>query len=169
MSDSENDVRAHDGIENENEAVERAFLSRAGQIAVACLLFFPATIAAVGFHFVVMRWLRQKWTVAVMIAALLSVALLFGLRGVVVGLQGAGFAYDSGEFWWGLLWLYVLVGALVGVWAGMVPYPMLHYQLRVSPHIRELKGAGDWKSRFSYRRAPWEAMNRRARGAWRSR
>lgn len=163
MSDSENDVRAHDGIENENEAVERAFLSRAGQIAVACLLFFPATIAAVGFHFVVMRWLRQKWTVAVMIAALLSVALLFGLRGVVMGLQGAGFAYDSGEFWWGLLWLYVLVGALVGVWAGMVPYPMLHYQLRVSPHIRELKGAGDWKSRFSYRRAPWEAMNRRAR------
>ena len=162
MSDSESDVRAHDGIENENEAVERAFLSRAGQIAVACLLFFPATIAAVGFHFVVMRWLRQKWTVAVMIAALLSVALLFGLRGVVVGLQGAGFAYDSGEFWWGLLWLYVLVGALVGVWAGMVPYPMLHYQLRVSPHIRELKGAGDWKSRFSYRRAPWEAMNRRA-------
>lgn len=163
MSDSESDVRAHDGIENENEAVERAFLSRAGQIAVACLLFFPATIAAVGFHFVVMRWLRQKWTVAVMIAALLSVALLFGLRGVVVGLQGAGFAYDSGEFWWSLLWLYVLVGALVGVWAGMVPYPMLHYQLRVSPHIRELKGAGDWKSRFSYRRAPWEAMNRRAR------
>lgn len=163
MSDNENDVRAHDGIENENEAVERAFLSRAGQIAVACLLFFPATIAAVGFHFVVMRWLRQKWTVAVMIAALLSVALLFGLRGVVMGLQGAGFAYDSGEFWWGLLWLYVLVGALVGVWAGMVPYPMLHYQLRVSPHIRELKGAGDWKSRFSYRRAPWEAMNRRAR------
>lgn len=163
MSDSESDVRAHDGIENENEAVERAFLSRAGQIAVACLLFFPATIAAVGFHFVVMRWLRQKWTVAVMIAALLSVALLFGLRGVVMGLQGAGFAYDSGEFWWGLLWLYVLVGALVGVWAGMVPYPMLHYQLRVSPHIRELKGAGDWKSRFSYRRAPWEAMNRRAR------
>lgn len=163
MSESENDVRAHDGIENENEAVERAFLSRAGQIAVACLLFFPATIAAVGFHFAVMRWLRQKWTVAVMIAALLSVALLFGLRGVVVGLQGAGFAYDSGEFWWSLLWLYVLVGALVGVWAGMVPYPMLHYQLRVSPHIRELKGAGDWKSRFSYRRAPWEAMNRRAR------
>ena len=163
MSDSESDVRAHDGIENENEAVERAFLSRAGQIAVACLLFFPATIAAVGFHFVVMRWLRQKWTVAVMIAALLSVALLFGLRGVVMGLQGAGFAYDSGEFWWSLLWLYVLVGALVGVWAGMVPYPMLHYQLRVSPHIRELKGAGDWKSRFSYRRAPWEAMNRRAR------
>lgn len=163
MSESENDVRAHDGIENENEAVERAFLSRAGQIAVACLLFFPATIAAVGFHFVVMRWLRQKWTVAVMIAALLSVALLFGLRGVVMGLQGAGFAYDSGEFWWSLLWLYVLVGALVGVWAGMVPYPMLHYQLRVSPHIRELKGAGDWKSRFSYRRAPWEAMNRRAR------
>lgn len=163
MSENENDVRAHDGIENENEAVERAFLSRAGQIAVACLLFFPATIAAVGFHFVVMRWLRQKWTVAVMIAALLSVALLFGLRGVVVGLQGAGFAYDSGEFWWGLLWLYVLLGALVGVWAGMVPYPMLHYQLRVSPHIRELKGAGDWKSRFSYRRAPWEAMNRRAR------
>lgn len=163
MSDSENDVRAHDGIENENEAVERAFLSRAGQIAVACLLFFPATIAAVGFHFVVMRWLRQKWTVAVMIAALLSVALLFGLRGVVMGLQSAGFAYDSGEFWWSLLWLYVLVGALVGVWAGMVPYPMLHYQLRVSPHIRELKGAVDWKSRFSYRRAPWEAMNRRAR------
>lgn len=163
MSEIENDVRAHDGIENENEAVERAFLSRAGQIAVACLLFFPATIAAVGFHFVVMRWLRQKWTVAVMIAALLSVALLFGLRGVVMGLQGAGFAYDSGEFWWSLLWLYVLVGALVGVWAGMVPYPMLHYQLRVSPHIRELKGAGDWKSRFSYRRAPWEAMNRRAR------
>lgn len=163
LSESESDVRAHDGIENENEAVERAFLSRAGQIAVACLLFFPATIAAVGFHFVVMRWLRQKWTVAVMIAALLSVALLFGLRGVVMGLQGAGFAYDSGEFWWGLLWLYVLVGALVGVWAGMVPYPMLHYQLRVSPHIRELKGAGDWKSRFSYRRAPWEAMNRRAR------
>lgn len=163
LSDNENEVRAHDGIENENEAVERAFLSRAGQIAVACLLFFPATIAAVGFHFVVMRWLRQKWTVAVMIAALLSVALLFGLRGVVVGLQGAGFAYDSGEFWWGLLWLYVLLGALVGVWAGMVPYPMLHYQLRVSPHIRELKGAGDWKSRFSYRRAPWEAMNRRAR------
>lgn len=163
MSENESDVRAHDGIENENEAVERAFLSRAGQIAVACLLFFPATIAAVGFHFVVMRWLRQKWTVAVMIAALLSVALLFGLRGVVVGLQGAGFAYDSGEFWWGLLWLYVMVGALVGVWAGMVPYPMLHYQLRVSPHIRELKGAGDWKSRFSYRRAPWEAMNRRAR------
>lgn len=163
MSDSENDVRAHDGIENENEAVERAFLSRAGQIAVACLLFFPATIAAVGFHFVVMRWLRQKWTVAVMIATLLSVMLLFGLRGVVMGLQGAGFAYDSGEFWWGLLWLYVLVGALVGVWAGMVPYPMLHYQLRVSPHIRELKGAVDWKSRFSYRRAPWEAMNRRAR------
>lgn len=163
MSDSENDVRAHDGIENENEAVERAFLSRAGQIAVACLLFFPATIAAVGFHFVVMRWLRQKWTVAVMIATLLSVCLLFGLRGVVAGLQGAGFAYDSGEFWWGLLWLYVLLGALVGVWAGMVPYPMLHYQLRVSPHIRELKGAGDWKSRFSYRRAPWEAMNRRAR------
>lgn len=163
MSQNENDVRAHDGIENENEAVERAFLSRAGQIAVACLLFFPATIAAVGFHFVVMRWLRQKWTVAVMIAALLSVALLFGLRGVVMGLQGAGFAYDSGEFWWGLLWLYVLVGALVGVWAGMVPYPMLHYQLRVSPHIRELKGAGDWKSCFSYRRAPWEAMNRRAR------
>lgn len=163
MSEIENEVRAHDGIENENEAVERAFLSRAGQIAVACLLFFPATIAAVGFHFVVMRWLRQKWTVAVMIAALLSVALLFGLRGVVMGLQGAGFAYDSGEFWWGLLWLYVLVGALVGVWAGMVPYPMLHYQLRVSPHIRELKGAGDWKSRFSYRRAPWEAMNRRAR------
>lgn len=163
MSENENDVRAHDGIENENEAVERAFLSRAGQIAVACLLFFPATIAAVGFHFVVMRWLRQKWTVAVMIAALLSVALLFGLRGVVMGLQGAGFAYDSGEFWWSLLWLYVLVGALVGVWAGMVPYPMLHYQLRVSPHIRELKGAGDWKSRFSYRRAPWEAMNRRAR------
>lgn len=163
MSDSENDVRAHDGIENENEAVERAFLSRAGQIAVACLLFFPATIAAVGFHFVVMRWLRQKWTVAVMISALLSVALLFGLRGVVMCLQGAGFAYDSGEFWWSLLWLYVLVGALVGVWAGMVPYPMLHYQLRVSPHIRELKGAGDWKSRFSYRRAPWEAMNRRAR------
>lgn len=163
MSENESDVRAHDGIENENEAVERAFLSRAGQIAVACLLFFPATIAAVGFHFVVMRWLRQKWTVAVMIAALLSVALLFGLRGVVVGLQGAGFAYDSGEFWWSLLWLYVLVGALVGVWAGMVPYPMLHYQLRVSPHIRELKGAGDWKSRFSYRRAPWEAMNRRAR------
>lgn len=163
MSESENDVRAHDGIENENEAVERAFLSRAGQIAVACLLFFPATIAAVGFHFVVMRWLRQKWTVAVMIAALLSVALLFGLRGIVMGLQGAGFAYDSGEFWWSLLWLYVLVGALVGVWAGMVPYPMLHYQLRVSPHIRELKGAGDWKSRFSYRRAPWEAMNRRAR------
>lgn len=163
MSDSENDVRAHDGIENENEAVERAFLSRAGQIAVACLLFFPATIAAVGFHFVVMRWLRQKWTVAVMIATLLSVCLLFGLRGVVAGLQGAVFAYDSGEFWWGLLWLYVLLGALVGVWAGMVPYPMLHYQLRVSPHIRELKGAGDWKSRFSYRRAPWEAMNRRAR------
>lgn len=163
MSDSENDVRAHDGIENENEAVERAFLSRAGQIAVACLLFFPATIAAVGFHFVVMRWLRQKWTVAVMIATLLSVMLLFGLRGVVMGLQSAGFAYDSGEFWWGLLWLYVLVGALVGVWAGMVPYPMLHYQLRVSPHIRELKGAVDWKSRFSYRRAPWEAMNRRAR------
>ena len=163
MSENENDVRAHDGIENENEAVERAFLSRAGQIAVACLLFFPATIAAVGFHFVVMRWLRQKWTVAVMIATLLSVMLLFGLRGVVVGLQGAGFAYDSGEFWWGLLWLYVLLGALVGVWAGMVPYPMLHYQLRVSPHIRELKGAGDWKSRFSYRRAPWEAMNRRAR------
>ena len=163
MSENENDVRAHDGIENENEAVERAFLSRAGQIAVACLLFFPATIAAVGFHFVVMRWLRQKWTVAVMIATLLSVMLLFGLRGVVTGLQGAGFAYDSGEFWWGLLWLYVLVGALVGVWAGMVPYPMLHYQLRVSPHIRELKGAGDWKSRFSYRRAPWEAMNRRAR------
>lgn len=163
MSENENDVRAHDGIENENEAVERAFLSRAGQIAVACLLFFPATIAAVGFHFVVMRWLRQKWTVAVMIAALLSVALLFGLRGIVMGLQGAGFAYDSGEFWWSLLWLYVLVGALVGVWAGMVPYPMLHYQLRVSPHIRELKGAGDWKSRFSYRRAPWEAMNRRAR------
>jgi HN1 len=163
VSDSENDVRAHDGIENENEAVERAFLSRAGQIAVACLLFFPATIAAVGFHFVVMRWLRQKWTVAVMIATLLSVCLLFGLRGVVAGLQGAGFAYDSGEFWWGLLWLYVLLGALVGVWAGMVPYPMLHYQLRVSPHIRELKGAGDWKSRFSYRRAPWEAMNRRAR------
>lgn len=163
MSESENDVRAHDGIENENEAVERAFLSRAGQIAVACLLFFPATIAAVGFHFVVMRWLRQKWTVAVMIATLLSVMLLFGLRGVVMGLRGAGFAYDSGEFWWGLLWLYVLVGALVGVWAGMVPYPMLHYQLRVSPHIRELKGAGDWKSRFSYRRAPWEAMNRRAR------
>lgn len=163
MSENDSEVRAHDGIENENEAVERAFLSRAGQIAVACLLFFPATIAAVGFHFVVMRWLRQKWTVAVMIAALLSVALLFGLRGVVVGLQGAGFAYDSGEFWWGLLWLYVLVGALVGVWAGMVPYPMLHYQLRVSPHIRELKGAGDWKSRFSYRRAPWEAMNRRAR------
>ena len=163
LSDNENEVRAHDGIENENEAVERAFLSRAGQIAVACLLFFPATIAAVGFHFVVMRWLRQKWTVAVMIATLLSVMLLFGLRGVVVGLQGAGFAYDSGEFWWNLLWLYVLVGALVGVWAGMVPYPMLHYQLRVSPHIRELKGAGDWKSRFSYRRAPWEAMNRRAR------
>ena len=163
MSENDSDVRAHDGIENENEAVERAFLSRAGQIAVACLLFFPATIAAVGFHFVVMRWLRQKWTVAVMIAALLSVALLFGLRGVVVGLQGAGFAYDSGEFWWGLLWLYVLLGALVGVWAGMAPYPMLHYQLRVSPHIRELKGAGDWKSRFSYRRAPWEAMNRRAR------
>lgn len=163
MSESENDVRAHDGIENENEAVERAFLSRAGQIAVACLLFFPATIAAVGFHFVVMRWLRQKWTVAVMIATLLSVCLMFGLRGVVVSLQGAGFAYDSGEFWWSLLWLYVLVGALVGVWAGMVPYPMLHYQLRVSPHIRELKGAGDWKSRFSYRRAPWEAMNRRAR------
>ena len=163
MSEIENDVRAHDGIENENEAVERAFLSRAGQIAVACLLFFPATIAAFGFHFAVMRWLRQKWTVAVMIAALLSVALLFGLRGVVMGLQGAGFAYDSGEFWWSLLWLYVLVGALVGVWAGMVPYPMLHYQLRVSPHIRELKGAGDWKSRFSYRRAPWEAMNRRAR------
>ena len=163
MSENDSEVRAHDGIENENEAVERAFLSRAGQIAVACLLFFPATIAAVGFHFVVMRWLRQKWTVAVMIAALLSVALLFGLRGVVVGLQGAGFAYDSGEFWWGLLWLYVLLGALVGVWAGMVPYPMLHYQLRVSPHIRELKGAGDWKSRFSYRRAPWEAMNRRAR------
>ncbi len=163
MSEIENDVRAHDGIENENEAVERAFLSRAGQIAVACLLFFPATIAAVGFHFVVMRWLRQKWTVAVMIAALLSVVLLFGLRGVVVCLQGAGFAYDSGEFWWSLLWLYVLVGALGGVWAGMVPYPMLHYQLRVSPHIRELKGAGDWKSRFSYRRAPWEAMNRRAR------
>lgn len=163
MSESENDLRAHDGIENENEAVERAFLSRAGQIAVACLLFFPATIAAVGFHFVVMRWLRQKWTVAVMIATLLSVCLMFGLRGVVVSLQGAGFAYDSGEFWWSLLWLYVLVGALVGVWAGMVPYPMLHYQLRVSPHIRELKGAGDWKSRFSYRRAPWEAMNRRAR------
>lgn len=163
MSESENDVRAHDGIENENEAVERAFLSRAGQIAVACLLFFPATIAAVGFHFVVMRWLRQKWTVAAMIATLLSVCLMFGLRGVVVSLQGAGFAYDSGEFWWSLLWLYVLVGALVGVWAGMVPYPMLHYQLRVSPHIRELKGAGDWKSRFSYRRAPWEAMNRRAR------
>lgn len=163
MSENDSDVRAHDGIENENEAVERAFLSRAGQIAVACLLFFPATIAAVGFHFVVMRWLRQKWTVAVMIATLLSVALLFGLRGVVAGLQGAGFAYDSGEFWWGLLWLYVLLGALVGVWAGMVPYPMLHYQLRVSPHIRELKGAGDWKSRFSYRRAPWEAMNRRAR------
>lgn len=163
MSESENDVRAHDGIENENEAVERAFLSRAGQIAVACLLFFPATIAAVGFHFVVMRWLRQKWTVAIMIATLLSVCLMFGLRGVVVSLQGAGFAYDSGEFWWSLLWLYVLVGALVGVWAGMVPYPMLHYQLRVSPHIRELKGAGDWKSRFSYRRAPWEAMNRRAR------
>lgn len=163
MSESENDVRAHDGIENENEAVERAFLSRAGQIAVACLLFFPATIAAVGFHFVVMRWLRQKWTVAVMIATLLSVCLMFGLRGVVVSLQGAGFAYDSGEFWWSLLWMYVLVGALVGVWAGMVPYPMLHYQLRVSPHIRELKGAGDWKSRFSYRRAPWEAMNRRAR------
>ena len=163
MSEIENDVRAHDGIENENEAVERAFLSRAGQIAVACLLFFPATIAAVGFHFVVMRWLRQKWTVAVMIATLLSVCLMFGLRGVVVSLQGAGFAYDSGEFWWSLLWLYVLVGALVGVWAGMVPYPMLHYQLRVSPHIRELKGAGDWKSRFSYRRAPWEAMNRRAR------
>lgn len=163
MSESENDVRAHDGIENENEAVERAFLSRAGQIAVACLLFFPATIAAVGFYFVVMRWLRQKWTVAVMIATLLSVCLMFGLRGVVVSLQGAGFAYDSGEFWWSLLWLYVLVGALVGVWAGMVPYPMLHYQLRVSPHIRELKGAGDWKSRFSYRRAPWEAMNRRAR------
>lgn len=163
MSESENDVRAHDGIENENEAVERAFLSRAGQIAVACLLFFPATIAAVGFHFVVMRLLRQKWTVAVMIATLLSVCLMFGLRGVVVSLQGAGFAYDSGEFWWSLLWLYVLVGALVGVWAGMVPYPMLHYQLRVSPHIRELKGAGDWKSRFSYRRAPWEAMNRRAR------
>jgi len=163
VSESENDVRAHDGIENENEAVERAFLSRAGQIAVACLLFFPATIAAVGFHFVVMRWLRQKWTVAVMIATLLSVCLMFGLRGVVVSLQGAGFAYDSGEFWWSLLWLYVLVGALVGVWAGMVPYPMLHYQLRVSPHIRELKGAGDWKSRFSYRRAPWEAMNRRAR------
>ena len=163
MSESENDVRAHDGIENENEAVERAFLSRAGQIAVACLLFFPATIAAVGFHFVVMRWLRQKWTVAVMIATLLSVCLMFGLRGVVVSLQGAGFAYDSGEFWWSLLWLYVLVGALVGVWAGMVPYPMLHYQLRVSPHIRELKGAGDWKSRFSYRRAPWETMNRRAR------
>ena len=163
MSENENDVRAHDGIENENEAVERAFLSRAGQIAVACLLFFPATIAAVGFHFVVMRWLRQKWTVAIMIATLLSVCLMFGLRGVVVSLQGAGFAYDSGEFWWSLLWLYVLVGALVGVWAGMVPYPMLHYQLRVSPHIRELKGAGDWKSRFSYRRAPWEAMNRRAR------
>lgn len=163
MSESENDVRAHDGIENENEAVERAFLSRAGQIAVACLLFFPATIAAVGFHFAVMRWLRQKWTVAIMIATLLSVCLMFGLRGVVVSLQGAGFAYDSGEFWWSLLWLYVLVGALVGVWAGMVPYPMLHYQLRVSPHIRELKGAGDWKSRFSYRRAPWEAMNRRAR------
>ena len=163
MSEIENDVRAHDGIENENEAVERAFLSRAGQIAVACLLFFPATIAAVGFHFVVMRWLRQKWTVAVMIATLLSVCLMFGLRGVVVSLQGAGFAYDSGEFWWSLLWLYVLVGALVGVWAGMVPYPMLHYQLRVSPHIRELKGAVDWKSRFSYRRAPWEAMNRRAR------
>ena len=162
MSENDSEVRAHDGIENENEAVERAFLSRAGQIAVACLLFFPATIAAVCFHFVVMRWLRQKWTVAVMIAALLSVALLFGLRGVVVGLQGAVFAYDSGEFWWGLLWLYVLLGALVGVWAGMVPYPMLHYQLRVSPHIRELKGAGDWKSRFSYRRAPWEAMNRRA-------
>ena len=105
MSENENDVRAHDGIENENEAVERAFLSRAGQIAVACLLFFPATIAAVGFHFVVMRWLRQKWTVAVMIAALLSVALLFGLRSVVVGLQGAGFAYDSGEYWWNRLWL----------------------------------------------------------------
>ena len=49
MSDSEDEVRAHDGVENENEAVERAFLSRAGQIAVACLLFFPATIAAVGF------------------------------------------------------------------------------------------------------------------------
>lgn len=163
MSENDSEVRAHDGIENENEAVERAFLSRAGQIAVACLLFFPATIAAVSFHFVVMRWLRQKWMVAVMIATLLSVCLLFGLRGVVVGLQGAGFAYDSGEFWWGLLWLYVLVGALVGVWAGMAPYPMLHYQLRVSPHIRELKGAGDWKSRFSYRRAPWEAMNRRAR------
>lgn len=163
MSENVDEGYAHDGVENENEAVERAFLSRAGQIAVACLLFFPATIAAVGFHFVVMRWLRQKWTVAVMIAALLSVALLFGLRGVVAGLQGAGFVYDSGEFWWGLLWLYVLVGALVGVWAGMVPYPMLHYQLRVSPHIRELKGAGDWKSRFSYRRAPWEAMNRRAR------
>ena len=163
MSENDNDVRAHDGIENENEAVERAFLSRAGQIAVACLLFFPATIAAVGFHFVVMRWLRQKWTVAVMIATLLSAMLLFGLRGVVMGLQGAWFAYDSGEFWWSLLWLYVLVGALVGVWAGVVPYPMLHYQLRVSPHIRELKGAVDWKSRFSYRRAPWEAMNRRAR------
>ena len=164
MSESENDVRAHDGVENENEAVERAFLSRVGQIAVACLLFFPATIAAVGFHFVVMRWLRQKWTVAVMIAVLLSVGFLFGLRGVVDGLQGAGFAYDSGSFWWGLLWVYVLAGGLVGVWAGMVPYPMLHYQLWVSPHIRELKGgAVDWRSRFSYRRAPWEAMNLRAR------
>jgi len=51
VSEIENDVRAHDGIENENEAVERAFLSRAGQIAVACLLFFPATIAAGGFYF----------------------------------------------------------------------------------------------------------------------
>lgn len=164
MSDSEDEVRAHDGVENENEAVERAFLSRAGQIAVACLLFFPATIAAVGFHFVVMRWLRQKWTVAVMIAVLLSVGFLFGLRGVVDGLQDAGFAYDSGAFWWGLLWVYVLAGGLVGVWAGMVPYPMLHYQLWVSPHIRELKGgAVDWRSRFSYRRAPWEAMNLRAR------
>ncbi len=59
-----------------------------------------------------------------------------------------------------------MAGVLVGAWwACGLAWPQIYVALPVaceSPHIRELKGAGTGKSRFSYR-FPWEAMNRRAR------
>lgn len=152
------------GDDKGNEAAVKAIVSILGVIVGALAL--PAIVVAFGMLYIMLHWLRQRPTVS---GAFTVVALLV--------LSGCWFALDAGsrfmeyfssitlESWRTdlpmVLPAYIIVALALGFIAGQVLIMWEAHRMKIDPHLTRL--AGSWQYNFSYRRSPWQLLERKKR------
>lgn len=148
----------------ENDRAEEYVESRVGSFVLVMAVLFPATVVAYVFYRVVMRWARQRFLVALLVGAVLTVVDAVALRGALAVFPELTInnAVTAG-FWWSVLVVYCLAAAPLGLLAGLVVYGSYYYTIRTSPHLREVPTPTDWRSTFVFRRSPWEYFKYRAK------